>query len=181
MMLSLLRPARMAVGLIGIALFLVFGGLSLLTHVAPLMGHHTFIIGGGSMEPSIPIGSLVLATATDPDTVVAGDILTIRADSGVVVTHRVIRAVDLPAGRSFEMRGDANRSADGGLVPADAIVGAVSYYIPYAGYVQAFLSTTPGLIAALSILATLYLAHLLLGLLGSAARVPADSLEPVAR
>ena len=89
MILTLSRLARRAVGIAGTALLVTLVGFSVSTHLAPLSGRELFIIIGGSMEPAIPIGSLVVTAPTDPATVVAGDVLTIRGDSGVAVTHRV--------------------------------------------------------------------------------------------
>ena len=180
MILSLIRPARRALGLIGIALFVVLVGFSLLTHIAPFTGREPFIVGGGSMEPSIPIGSLVIATRTDPMTIRDGEVVTIRADNGVVVTHRIVRVVDLPEGRFFEMKGDANVSRDAGLVPLRAIVGRADVSVPYAGYAHHFLSTAPGAIAALSLLGVLLLVYMLLELLEPARRATAaEALDPV--
>ncbi len=180
MNLSLIRLARRALGLIGLALFALLVGFSLFTHIAPFTGRELFIVGGGSMEPSIPIGSLVIATPTDPMTVGVGDVVTIRADNGIVVTHRITRVVDLPEGRFFEMKGDANESADGGLVPARAIVGTADLSVPFGGYAQHFLSTAPGVIAALSLLGVLLLVYLLLELLEPARRATvAEAPEPV--
>lgn len=180
MILSLIRLARRAVGLIEIALFAVLIGFSLFTHIAPLTGRELFIVGGGSMEPSIPIGSLVLATRTDATTVALGDVVTVRADNGVVFTHRITRVVDLPDGRYFETKGDANPSPDGGLVPARAIVGATEQYVPYAGYARDFLSSVPGVVTALSVLGALLLTYLLLEMIESPARaIAAEAREPI--
>ena len=148
MILTLVRVARRAVGLVGVALFAVLVAFALFTRVAPLTGHQLFIIIGGSMEPTIPIGSLAVVTPVDATTLAVGDVVTIRADNGVVVTHRVSRVVDSAEGRFFEIKGDANASPDGSLVPARAIVGAAAQYVPYAGYAQDFLSKIAGLIAA---------------------------------
>ena len=165
MNLSLIRPVRRAVGFIGIALFVVLLAFSLFTHLAPLTGRELFTIIGGSMEPSIPVGSLVIATPVDATTVTVGDVLTIRDDNGTVVTHRVSRVVDAAGQRSFEMKGDANEGQDGGLVPARAIVGTADTFIPYAGYARSFLSTLTGLIATFSFLVALVLVYMLLGML----------------
>ena len=167
---SLIRLARRAVGLVGIALLGVLVGFSLFTHVATLSGHQLFIVGGGSMEPSIPLGSLVIATQTDASTVAVGDVVTIRADNGVVITHRVNRVVDLPEGRFFELKGDANLGPDAVLVPSRAIVGAADQYVPFAGYAQEYLSTVTGLVAALSTLGALALIYRLLEMLERSAR-----------
>jgi len=165
MILNLSRLARRAVGITGIALLVILIGFSLLTHLAPLTGRELFVIISGSMEPAVPIGSLVVTTRTDATTIEAGDVVTIRAESGVAVTHRVLRVVDTPAGRFFETKGDANDSPDDGLVPAGAIVGAADLHVPYAGYASAFLSSGLGRAAALSALVALSLTYLLLQLL----------------
>lgn len=180
MILNLPRLARRAVGITGIALLVVLIGFSALTHLAPLTGRELFIITGGSMEPAVPIGSLVVTMQTDATTVAAGDVITIRADGGVAVTHRVRAVVDTPSGRFFEMKGDANDSPDDGLVPADAIVGAADLYVPYVGYASAFLSSGVGRAAALSALVALALTYLLLQLLAPAhAASPPKRAEPI--
>jgi signal peptidase len=180
MILNLIRLTRRALGLIGIALSVALIGFSLFVNIVPLSGLQLFIIGGGSMEPSIPIGSLVIVTPLDAMTVVIGDVVTIRADNGVVFTHRVSHVVDLPEGRFFETKGDANQSLDGGLVPARAIVGAAQQYVPYAGYAQDFLSRVPGMIAVLAVLGALLLSYLLLEMLEEPARaIPGEAREPI--
>ena len=180
MILTSIRLARRTVGVIGIALLVVLIGFSLFTRVAPVTGRQLFIVIGGSMEPTIPIGSLAIVTPTDVMTVAPGDVVTIRADNGIVFTHRVSRVVDLPEGRFFETKGDANQSLDSGLVPAHEIVGAAEQYVPFAGYAQDFLTDTPGLVAALSLLGALLLTYLLLERLEPAARAfSAHAREPV--
>lgn len=164
--LSLIRHVRRAIGSIGVALFVVLALLWSATHLAPLTGRELFIIVGGSMEPAIPVGSLVFTTPTDPLTITVGDVVTIRADNGVVVTHRVSRVLDGADGRSFELTGDANDGPDGGLVPARAIVGTADHYLPYGGYARAFLSTFPGLVSVLAFLGALILGYALLGMMG---------------
>jgi signal peptidase len=162
MSLTLIRHARRVVGFIGIALLGVLLVLTLFIHLAPLTGRQLFIVGGGSMEPALPLGSLVMATRTDPMTISPGDVVTIRADNGVVVTHRVRRVVDLAEGRFFELKGDANQGADANLVPARAIVGAADRYVPYAGYAQGYLATIPGLMSVFGLFGALFLIHMLL-------------------
>lgn len=180
MVLSMIRLARRAVGLLGIALLAVLVAFSLFTHIAEIIGDQLFVVGGGSMEPSIPIGSLVVVARTDPMTVAVGDVVTIRADNGVVVTHRIARLVDVAAGRFFELKGDANQSPDGSLVPARAMLGVVQGYLPYAGYAQAFLSSGSGEIATLAVLGALFLGYLLLEMIERPARAaPAQVPRPI--
>ena len=167
---NLIRIARRVVGLIGTTLFVVLVGFSLFTHIAPLAGYQLFIVGGGSMEPAIPIGSLVVVSQIDAGRVAVGDVITVRADNGVVVTHRVVRVVDQAGGRFYEIKGDANRSPDGSLVPARALIGRVDRFVPFAGYGQEYLSTVPGALTVLGWLGGILLVFVLL-----------EALEPDAK
>jgi signal peptidase I len=174
MSLSPIRLARRAVSLIGIALLLVLIGFSALSNLAPLAGREVFVIIGGSMEPAIPLGAMVVTTPTDPSALRVGDVITHRADNGTVVTHRIVRVSEASDGRSFETMGDANDNPDAGLVPSDTVVGLAAHYLPYAGYAGAFLSTGPGVVAALAPLVALFVVHWLLGKL----EAPASTVIP---
>ena len=180
MILKAIRVVRRAVGFIGIALVVILIGFSMFTHIVPMTGRQLFIVGGGSMEPSVPIGSLVIVSRTDPMTVAVGDVLTVRADNGVVFTHRVSRILDLTEGRFFETKGDANQTPDAALVPARAVVGEAGQYVPLAGYAQGFLSKLPGMVAALALLGTLLLLSLLLEMLEEpAGPVSTQARDPI--
>lgn len=149
--------------LTGAALLLVgFGALAALTRLAPAAGFETFIIRGASMEPGIPLGALVLAGRVEPSDVRRDDVVTLRLPSGVIVTHRAVRLVDLPDGRYLETRGDANEASDPALVPATAVVGVVDWYLPGAGFALALMALPSGLLSTSSFVGTLLLAGWLL-------------------
>ena len=180
MNLPFVRLVRRAVGFVGIALFAVLLGFSLLTNLARFTGHELFIVGGGSMEPRIPIGSLVIVSRTDASKMAVGTVITVRADNGVVFTHRVVRVVDLVDGRYFATKGDANQTLDGSLVPARAILGTADIYVPVAGYLQHYLSSAAGFVTVLGILGGLFLVQMLLQMLEpSASRGPATTRKPI--
>lgn len=122
-------------------------GLAAWSHLASLV-----VVAGSSMEPAVARGSVVRPASVDPGTIAAGDILTVGADNGVVITHRVVRAIDLPEGRFFELKGDANKRPDAELVPERAVIGRVDIQIPYAGYVLALLGLPSGFISVLAAL-----------------------------
>ena len=122
--------------------------LAALTHAAS-----TFVIQGRSMEPAIPFGSLIIDGPASPETVRIGDAVTIRAENGVVISHRVTRTGVMGGERYFEIKGDANRTPDPVLVPARAVIGRVGLHLPYLGYVVAMLGTSSGLVSLLAMLA----------------------------
>jgi signal peptidase len=132
-------------------------GLALWSHVGGAV-----VVAGDSMAPALPRGSLIQPAAIDAEQIHVGDVVTVQADNGVLVTHRVVRVADLPAGRHLELRGDANPTPDPVLVPADAVVGRVGLVIPVAGFVIAMLSGLAGLLSIISLLAAGMLAIWLL-------------------
>ena len=123
-------------------------GLAVWSHLTTLV-----VVAGGSMEPAIPTGSLIQPRPVDPEEISVGDVVIVRADNGVLVTHRVVRTADLPAGRHLELRGDANDSPDPVLVSADRVVGRVDYVVPAAGYVLTMLTTWTGILAVIALFA----------------------------
>jgi signal peptidase I len=148
MRLTLLTIARRSLTVAWLVLVAGLIGLAAITHLAT-----TFVIQGGSMEPAIPFGSLIVGESVSPDSVHVGDVVTIRADNGAVITHRVTRLADLGTERYYEIKGDANRTADPVLVPASAVIGRMALQVPYLGYVVAMLGTPAGFVSLLAMVA----------------------------
>jgi signal peptidase I len=122
-------------------------GLALWSHLATV-----FVVRGASMAPAIPLGSMVTVTRVAPAKIGPGDVIVIQTDNGLVVTHRVTRALDLIDGRFFELKGDANETPDPVLVPARAVVGRVDGHVAMLGYLVAMLSELSGLVGVLAVL-----------------------------
>jgi signal peptidase len=92
------------------------------------------IVRGGSMEPTIHLGSAVVVDRNDRLPVVGTIVMFEDPDSGVV-THRVTRVAD----GFFETKGDANASADVTRRPLSAMIGTIRFSVPYLGYLLAVL------------------------------------------
>jgi signal peptidase len=121
------------------------------------LGHQVFVVRGSSMEPSIPLGSVVVVHSVNPVDVHVGDVLTFRIQHGTVVTHRVTAISEEGGSLAFETKGDASQSADPTLVPASEIVGHLEYSVPSVGYLIYVLGSTPGALLAIGILGALLL------------------------
>jgi len=147
------RGIRIAwlLGIVGLLMIMA------LPHVLPLVGGKMYIVRGGSMQPAIPIGSVVVIEDVDPTAVGVGDVITFRAPSGTVVTHRVVGVNDV-AERSFETRGDANPAIDPVIVVGAAVIGRVALTVPTAGTVLIALASVPGALVVLGVLCSLLLA-----------------------
>jgi signal peptidase len=133
--------------------------LALMTHVASAAGIELYIIRGTSMEPALPLGSLVATESVDPRDLHVGDIVTIQKAHGVIVTHRIVGFQEPDQGpRLLRTRGDASGADDLILVPDTAVVGRATWYVPALGFVLAYLSTPTGMIGVLSFIGTLLVA-----------------------
>jgi signal peptidase I len=110
--------------------------LLILCFIKPLSScYRTFTLIGGSMDPAIKTGSLILVRAVNPEELEPGDIITFRNSSHTkVITHRVI-AVERAGVLRFTTRGDANSANDFAPVFAADVIGKVLVVIPYMGSV----------------------------------------------
>jgi len=141
------------------ALVLTLVGLALacvaLTTLGPHVGHPALVIEGGSMQPTIPLGALVILDQGAPADLHVGDVVSFRADNGTIVTHRVTRLAQLDGAPWFGTKGDANAEPDPTITPDSAILGRVAWSIPGAGELIWLLARPIGIAAAVLVAATL--------------------------
>ena len=149
--------------------------LLLLVLAAPrLAGIKTYVVISGSMEPAIPVGSMVYSKEVDPATLETGDVIVFYSSNSlqgaestgemIPITHRVVEN-DTTAGE-ITTKGDANEQSDMSKVTYINVEGKVIFHIPYLGHMAAPLATTMGKIA----LAMIVLAGYLLAEVGSSGR-----------
>ena len=110
-----------------------------------LFGITPYTVLSGSMEPEYKTGSIVYVEKTDTSLLKAGDCITFRQASGLVVTHRITEVVKNGTDIAFKTKGDANSVPDEGQVPALYVIGKPLFSVPYLGYVANFLQNPPGL------------------------------------
>lgn len=115
----------------------IFALIIVLTVVVPrIIGAEPFTVISGSMEPTIPTGSIVVSKHVGSGEVAFGDVVTYQLKSGepLTVTHRVV-AVDVVEGKTrYRTQGDANNAEDPHPVRPEQIRGVVAYHIPLVGY-----------------------------------------------
>ena len=140
------------------AWIVTIGGLSVAAQLAPEAGLRLVAVRTGSMAPAILPADLVAIEPVAPDRVETGDVITVGLDSGSMVTHRVIAVLDSGVGPTFVTRGDANPTADPKPVRPDQVRGRAAWRLPVAGVVLAMLSLPLGILALMSMGATLIVA-----------------------
>lgn len=96
-------------------------------------GVSLFRVVTGSMEPELPVGSLLLCVETDIEEIKENDIVCFRSKNvqimGKIVTHRVVNITQTGDGEILlETKGDANLSADAEFVTQSNLIGRVYHY-----------------------------------------------------
>jgi len=119
-----------------LALVLLLAGLLIV--VPRLAGGVPLTILSGSMEPSLPVGSLAVVVPVEPEDVRIGQIVTYlpNPDDPTAITHRVTGVTHRPdGGLAFTVQGDANAAADA-PVQDYQVRGRVLYAVPWLGYLN---------------------------------------------
>ena len=116
--------------ILGILFLLIVIATALPLTIPRLSGLQIFHVESGSMEPALPVGSVIYVEKVQPEEIREGDIITFRRED-VTVTHRVVenRLVE----GEFITKGDANEEADMQAVPYASLIGRVKRHIPVLG------------------------------------------------
>ncbi|MBR6916876.1 MAG: signal peptidase I [Clostridia bacterium] len=154
-----------------------------------LFGYSVFRVVTGSMEPTIPVGAVLISKNTDIDDIETGDIICFRSREashyGSIVTHRVVSVSTDGAGVKYlESRGDANNSSDPYFVQEENLIGRVIWYTEKGGVFTTLLSFLSGKIGflALIVIPVLLIAGLILYSVGRNIRGELDeALEQLAK
>ena len=113
-----------------------------------MIGFHMYNVLSGSMEPALPVGSLLYVEGGEPADVEEEDIIAFYGsleDSGII-THRVVKN-NVVSG-TFITKGDANEKEDPEPVSYDNYIGRVALSVPYMGGVLTIMTSLNGKIAA---------------------------------
>ncbi len=121
--------------------FLALLWLTVWTFAPSVFGLSPIAIYGGSMEPAIDRGDIVLLDRSPPEAAFGpGGIVTYRdpAMPDRVVTHRI---VDVADGGRFVTKGDANRDRDSTPLARDEVIGAGRIVVPALGLPRVWLTS----------------------------------------
>lgn len=158
-------PALRAFGWIRSAILTLaaaVGALCIVAFVGALLaGLRPVIVISGSMEPTLPVGSVVFVRSVPADQITPGTIVTVSRPHDLgLVTHRVVSSTPQGDGSySLVLRGDVNATED----PEPYVVTTAARYVmhvPGLGYLTMLLRSTRGLMIAASaalVLVAIYL------------------------
>lgn len=120
-----------------------------LTWVGPLLlPYDAFALRSGSMAPTIPKGSLVVATETRASALRVGDVITFRVPGRRGrVTHRIVFIDSRAGARLVTTKGDHNATADPWRLRVSGRQLRYAWHVAGVGYVFIALATGWGRIA----------------------------------
>lgn len=120
-------------------------------------GLEAYVVASGSMEPAIPVGSIVYSKAVDPALLDKGDVIVFRDDSRgtAPITHRVVRN-DTASG-TLVTKGDANANIDPRSAEYSDVIGRVAMHVPHIGPVMYWFSSVLGKVVLFLLLAEAWL------------------------
>lgn len=131
------------------ALCNIVGTLILLSVVASclpvtvprLMGYEIYDVVSGSMEPEIPVGSILYVEKAEPEDVQSGEVIAFWSNDSVIA-HRVVQNKIVEG--VFSTKGDANAGEDMNDVTYDALIGRVKMHYPMLGHLMALYTSSVG-------------------------------------
>lgn len=151
---------------LGLVLLLSVVVLCLPLTIPRFLGYELYAIVSGSMEPTIPVGSVVYAREVSPQEIEAGDIVVFYGGhaSDTVITHRAVE--NRRDTQELLTKGDANQGNDMLPISYSNIIGRVVLSIPLLGFLLPLVAEVSGKIYLVGILG----AGVLFRILGSRLR-----------
>jgi signal peptidase I len=126
----------------------VVAALGAVTLVVPAVtGSTPLAVLSPSMEPTLPVGTLVVVQPSAPQDVRLGDVITYQLKAGdpTLVTHRVVEVRSVSTGEfEFLTKGDANGAVDPTVVTQAQLKGKAWYSVPLVGFVSVAVSGAVG-------------------------------------
>ncbi len=145
-------PAAAVCSILGTVLLVIMVAACLPLTVPRVFGYHIYTVVSGSMEPAIPIGSLIYIEKNQPEDMKEKDIIAFYGgrDAAAIITHRVVENRVLMG--EFITKGDANAAEDKNPIPYEDFIGKVRLSIPMVGGAAQVFTSTPGKITAGSLI-----------------------------
>ena len=109
--------------------------------VPRFLGYEIYHVVSGSMEPEIPVGSVVYVRGAVPEDIQEGEVIAFWSGDSVII-HRVLKN-KLVEG-VFETKGDANAEEDMNDVAYEALVGRVERHYPVTGRLMVLYTSNMG-------------------------------------
>ena len=133
----------LAVAVASVALLAVIASVG-----ARLFGYSPYVMYGGSMGSTAPMGSVAFIEDVPAGSLQVGDVIVFRppsqGEARQPVMHRIISIEEVDGQRVIRTKGDANESADPWQLRLTGEGGRLVHVVPYVGYLLWFFQTRTG-------------------------------------
>ena len=146
-------------GILSTLIIIAFAAVAAVLILPVLFGCKSMAVVSGSMEPKIPVGSLVVVKEADTNTLAIGDVISYQLPDGTMVTHR-IKEIDTENSR-ITTKGDANEVEDANPVAFSSVVGREVFHVPLLGYLSIYVKTPLGIVGVCAVLIVLIILNFL--------------------
>lgn len=152
------RAAAVVCRILGTVILLAVLAVCLPLSVPKLLGYQVYDVVSGSMNPAIPVHSVVLVQPAAPEELQPGEIVAYRSGSSVVI-HRLVENHIVEG--EIVTKGDANAEPDPLKVEYAGVLGTVTAHIPFIGIYAGALNTLPGKLYAFGFIVAAAMLYLL--------------------
>ena len=144
-------PASAVCSALGTFILIIVVALCIPLTIPRIFGYEIYTVVTGSMEPAIPVGSLIYVREEAPAELMEGEVVAYRSDTdaGIIITHRVVKN-QVVSGQLIT-KGDANEAEDISPVSYAQVIGKVTLTIPVLGGIFAAMVTFYGKIVIVSV------------------------------
>lgn len=152
------RAAAVVCRVLGTVILLAVLAVCMPLSVPKLLGYQVYDVVSGSMDPAIPVHSVVLVQPAAPEELQPGEIVVYRSGSSVVI-HRLVENHIVEG--ELVTKGDANAEPDPLKVEYAGVLGTVTAHIPFIGIYAGALNTLPGKLYAFGFIVAAAMLYLL--------------------
>lgn len=154
------NPLAVICSALGTILLIVVIAACIPLTVPRLMGYQIYTVVTGSMEPEIPVGSMVYVKSINPKELQEKDVVAFYGgrDTNAIITHRVVDNNEISG--QITTKGDANKTEDMNPVSYSDVIGIVEYTIPKAGALAQAFTSSKGKIAAACVVGAAVILHI---------------------
>ena len=147
-----------------------------------VFGYEPMVIVTGSMQRTIPVGSLVVSHKVDPRRLAVGDVISFEKPLGAkgIDTHRIVAIKNDNGARLYQTKGDSNPIVDPWVITFEPGVAAhrMAFSLPYAGNALLFARSRGGRLSLIGLVCFILLLSIFKGI---AATARDKTQEPQAR
>lgn len=134
-------PLGFLLTIVGYIALVAVLAVAILMAAPQVLGWKSLTVLTGSMEPALPIGSMVYVAQANPAQLQEGDIVVFKR-GGETITHRVVSNHTTEG--ELITKGDANEDVDLAPVAYSSVQGKVAFDAPWLGDILSAVSTTVG-------------------------------------